>query len=459
MAERAQFSGRMPAGGPRSALVVAVLLVAFVGLAVAKPWEAPRPAPTPTATAATAIVSPSAAASGTASPTPPPTLAPTASPDATAPFTIAPPAASGAAWPAVRWQVLPPGSPLWLVSRVVHWPGGYLALGGPAHGSEAVWASSDGGAWDPVPPGRANTLWPGLSIIGTASIGSTLWAVTADARKDTAGGGLPLGLWRTSDGLTWDVVPTAGLRSPPDSLGPILFAAQGSTLILAWSRPGVNAGAAHTELWTSPDGAGWQIAPADTLPAGFEIQALSPAPGGGILAAGRIVTSTGRAAAALLRSADGRHWTRVPLPRAPGLPATTYPAVVWVLLPAASGILAIGATGGSPPGELWWQSADGRAWTPLRGFWPLDTTPCGEGCGVFPAGLVGSDGTRLVELGTKTGYGFWTSRDARRWSAADIAGDAAVAPDAGDELVLLPGGVIVRAGDRGWLGEAVAAGG
>lgn len=458
MAERAQFSGRMPAGGPRSALVVAVLLVGFVGLAVAKPWEAPPPTPAPNATAAD-LATPLAAASGSGSPAPPATLAPTASPDATAPFTIAPPAGGGAAWAAVRWRALPPGSPLWLVSRVVHWPGGYLALGGPANGSGAMWASSDGGAWDPVPPGRANTLWPGLSVIGTATIGSTLWAVTADAPADTAGGGLPLGLWRTTDGLSWEVVPTAGLRSPPDNLGPTLFVAHGTTLMLAWSRPGANAGPGHTELWTSAGGAGWQIAPADTLPAGFEIQALSPAPDGSVLAAGRIIASTGRAAATLLRSADGRHWTRVPLSRDPGLPATTYPAVVWSLLPAANGILAIGATGGSPPGELWWQSADGRTWTALRDYWPLDTIPCGEGCGVFPAGLVAADGTRLVELGTKTGYGFWTSRDARRWSAADIAGDPALAPDAGDELVLLPGGVIVRAGDRAWLGEAVPAGG
>lgn len=451
MVEPAQFSGRMPSRGPRSALVAAVLLVAFLGVAIAKPWEAPRPAVARTAGPSVARASSLATASPVATDTP--------APDPLTPFRLAPPLADGAVWPALRWRALDPSEPLALIDRVVRWPGGYLAVGNDTSSSSALWASSDGVSWDAVPPGTASTLWPGLEVLDAAPLGTWLWVVTADWARHTTAGTMGIGLWRTADGRNWDAASTTGLVAPVNPQGRIMLAGTGRGLVLAWDEQGSTGGPAHAKVWTSADGTAWRAVAA--LPAGLDIQALATVPGGAVLAAGRTVSPRdGSSTPALLRSEDGREWERVDLPRDPGLAPGTGATVVWAILPASHGVLAVGDVADPLGHELWWRSADGIEWTVARGFEPLGALPCPESdpaCGTYPAGLVAGDGTRLIAVGSQGDVGgrTWTSGDALGWTEAPALGPER--PGLGDDLVPLPSGVLLRAGRGTWIGEVPSA--
>jgi hypothetical protein len=170
------------ARGRRTAGLVLVLIVVFIGVAIAKPWGSPAastPTPLPSLGSGAASVPPSfPGATGTAGPTP---AAPTPAVAATDVFGIAVPPPATATWSAIRWWRLAPDDPLRLVQSVLRWRGGYIAVGSLTSDGAAttpVWTSRDGGTWMPVPFDTANTFWPGLLVVGVAEVPSGLGALT-----------------------------------------------------------------------------------------------------------------------------------------------------------------------------------------------------------------------------------------------------------------------------------------
>ena len=113
MTDPAQYSGRPSASGPRSALVVGCLVIAFIALAIAKPWDRTAPAsPSATTLATLGLTTPSASAPAS---TPAPATVPAQPYVPPAAFKLAPPPAAGAAWTAVRWRLLDASTP-WPIS-------------------------------------------------------------------------------------------------------------------------------------------------------------------------------------------------------------------------------------------------------------------------------------------------------------------------------------------------------
>src|SRR5664280_1584671 len=111
--------GRWTAG------LVLVLIVVFVGVAIAKPWGSPVE-PAPSAAPSQADDTPRATALPTTAPE-----VPSAGPSAkVVPLPVAfttplPPAS--ATWTGLRWRRLAPDDPLTLVASVVNQPGGFIA--------------------------------------------------------------------------------------------------------------------------------------------------------------------------------------------------------------------------------------------------------------------------------------------------------------------------------------------
>src|SRR5450759_3538821 len=165
------------ARGRRTAGLVLVLIVVFIGVAIAKPWGSPpASAPVPLAslgTGAASVPPSSPTATGTAVPTP---AAPTPAVATTDVFGIAVPPPATATWSAIRWRRLAPDDRLRLVRSVLGWRGGFIAVGSLASGGATttpVWTSRDGSLWMPV-----LNFWPGLLVIGVAEVPSGLVALT-----------------------------------------------------------------------------------------------------------------------------------------------------------------------------------------------------------------------------------------------------------------------------------------
>ena len=452
------------ARGRRTAGLVLVLIVVFIGVAIAKPWGSPpastsqSPAPVGTLGAA---VSPSPAPTGTAVPTP---VAPTpAEPSADA-FTMPVPPPETATWTGIRWQRLASDNPLRLVRSVLRWRGGYIAvgsLGSDGATTTPVWTSRDGGVWMPVPFDTANTFWPGLLIVGMAEVHANLVALTVLAgtygRCGTASAcptfspTLPLMAWTSSDGRKWTPNTGPDLGLPSKWQGPPLLAAGPAGLVVA-SREG------PTHLATSVDGVHWRTLPAPALPAGVTITAIVGT-ATGFTGVGYLPEYADHFRAVAVRSLDGITWSG-PFP----LPVVSATGVVlpgigssWApngLVAARHGLIATGAGVANPQAALWWQSANGRDWRALPNWPPLGPTTCtGEGCGNWPNGALVGDGHRMVAVRGGADAGVWTSADGLAWSRLPVTGD--IPSEQAMSAVLLPGGVLLSDGTTTWFGEAV----
>jgi hypothetical protein len=168
--------------------------------------------------------------------------------------------------------------------------------------------------------------------------------------------------------------------------------------------------------WTSLR---WE-APALTAP--YETVADVAAYAGGFVAVGQLQTEHGNEAAAWI-STDWRSWTRTFL----DIPAAGD-STLWHVLPAGSGLVAIGSSGVQhclpPPGEGQvcdplpiglWTSSDGRAWHKV----PTPAVLAGASIASVAAGPTG-----LVLVGD-TGWdkpGIWTSTDGVAWHRETLAG-------------------------------------
>jgi len=461
MREGSSFYGSPRTTGRRDrrvAALVFVLLVAGVGIAIAKPWGSPaEPAP-PSGLPQAVVAAPTASAPTTAPQVPSATpQMPSAAPSASVGplfdvFTTPLPPAS-ATWTGLTWRRLAPDDPLSLVTSVVHWHDGYIALGweGTSLPRTPVWTSTDGAMWDPILFNTPTTFWPGTLVLAVAEVPGGLVALTETA-KECGAASCPLTLvppvvsWTSPDGREW--TPHAAidwLTNPAD--GPPLVAVGPAGLVVASSGP-----SAHVA--TSADGIDWQSLPAGTLPATFWLNDLQGT-ATGYVAVGRQMTSDTHPDAASLWSADGRHWSRTPtlLPTSPGSGSGVASAAV-SLVAGRDGVVAVGRGVTMPGAVLWWQSPDGRRWTALPTFQPLGpTTTCtGEWCGQQPNGTLAGDGNRMVAVRSGADGAAWTSTDGLTWSRLRVTGD--VTGEQATLATLLPGGVLLSDGTTTWYGEA-----
>ena len=444
------------ARGRRTAGLVLVLIVVFIGVAIAKPWESPPastsqpPAPVGTLGAA---VSPSPAPTGTAVPTP---VAPTPVVPPIDTFAIALPPPDTATWSAIHWGRLAADNPLRLMRSVLRWRGGYIAVGSLASGGATttpVWTSRDGGLWMPV-----LTFWPGLLVVGVAEVPSGLVALTlldgsyqCGATCPTYSSALPLMSWTSPDGRSWTPNTGPNLGLPATWKGPPLLAAGPAGLVAAsptWP----------TRLARSADGIHWRMVPVGALPSGLDMRDIVGT-AAGFTAVGLLPVGADQFRAAAVQSVDGATWTG-PYPLALATASTTTLASTgssWgatALVRARSGLIAAGQVTGTPGRTLWWQSSNGRNWRTLPSYRPLGPTTCtGEGCGDQPNGVLIGDGTRIMALRGGADAGVWTSTDGLAWRRLPVTGD--LPGEQATQAVLLPGGVILSDGTTYWFGWAV----
>jgi hypothetical protein len=452
------FSGMPRSAGARDRLaagLVIVLVAGFLVVAIVKPWAgstAPMPAPGPS-TARLASGAPSLRSVPTNGPTQSSPATPGPLPVA---FTTPTPPPVSAAWTGLRWRRVSPDDPLRLVTSVLAWRGGFIALGSfGGLASTPIWTSADGREWIPLPVDTSTGFWPGLAILGVAGLpvdaGVAGLPTGLVALTSTAGpcGGLcapgsppQVMSWTSNDGRSWTphTLP-ADWQASAAVAAPILAAGPAGSVVASRGP--------DARLAISSDGARWRSLPADTLPRRFGLDDLSGT-ATGYVAIGRWTSGDGDRPASLW-SSDARHWSRIPTilpPSDTGVrPATTR------LMAARDGVIGVGREPGRPRRALWWQSSDGRKWEELRTYGPLGATTCvGEGCGPGPAGTVLGDGYRFVALRGGSKAGAWESADGRAWRRLAMAGDV---PDGyANAAVLLPGGIVVTDGSTTWFGEA-----
>jgi hypothetical protein len=455
-----EFHGPAGPAGRRDRWVaglVALVVVSFLGLAVAKPWAATSPTDPAEPTAAVATDGRLAEPPVVASPGPSATaVAPGGEVAVLAPLpvafsTAAPPPAT-APWTGLRWRRLDPVDPLSLVVSVVRWQDGFVAIG-QEHSlpPSPVWTSTDGRSWEPLIFGTSSTFWPGLAVLGVAEVPGGLVALT-EARDYCSGPCsasyiLPLASWTSPDGRRWTphVLPADWL--PLAQGAPPLLAAGPSGLVLASAGPG-------SRLAVSADGVAWRLLPATAFPARFDLRSLLGGPNG-YVAGGRWVEGAGAAWPAAIRSVDGQAWPweAAPLPGSAG--GTDHELAIGSLLGARDGMLAAGTTPDTPGAALWWRSADGRSWQTLSGSSPVDSLTCAAlGCASFPEGLVAADGTRLVALTDGPSPSGWVSSEGSSWRRLEMTGD--VPSGRPSQLTVLPGGVLVQVGGTTWFGAAIS---
>ncbi len=450
MTEPAGFRARLDAEGRgrrRARALAAVLVVAFLGLAVAKPWGASvTPAPGP-------AVGPTQGA-----------VPPTAAPPAVTPAELLPsafvtpePPPPMAAWASIRWTQLAPDDPLARVRSVTRWRGGFVALGLEASGATPIWTSADGAHWQALPFNTAGTFWPGLRVLQVVEVPRGLVAVT-ERLADNCGGEPCFGpftplvtMWTSPDARTWSPQPFPPL-GPPEAPGaaPLIAAGRAGLLVVSSGAP------AHAA--TSPDGVHWTVLPDGIIRKDFWVVALASTALGYVLG-GAVEPDTTNGDAATLWSADGTAWAASPaLPTAAGSGATLVStgelSVVTSFVAGRDGLIALGDWSSTPSIAVWWQSSDGRTWQVLTGYPPLGPTTCtGEGCGGQPNGALVGDGRRMVALRGGRDAGAWTSVDGRAWKRLPAAGD--LPSEQATNAVLLPGGLLVSDGTTTWFGEAL----
>ncbi|MFI5042566.1 MAG: hypothetical protein ACHQNA_12090, partial [Acidimicrobiales bacterium] len=299
----------------RTAGHVVILVVVFLGVAIATPWGSPvvPVAPTPGPLASVPSTAPSSPAASDAN-APTPAAAPTPVVPLPGAFTTPVPPTQTATWTGLRWRRLAADDPLSLVRSVLRWRGGFIATGWLASGgstSTPVWTSRDGAHWTPLPFDTSVTFWPGLFVVGVDEMPSGLLALTELGAANPCGGppacqekAPPVNAWASSDGRTWSPAVAPDLRQAnPKPRAPVLAAGPAGLIAASTGT------APHAAL--SADGVHWRVLPDATFPAGFALADMRGTRAG-YVAVGEMMTSTTQGDAATLWSTDGRTWTATP---------------------------------------------------------------------------------------------------------------------------------------------------
>jgi photosystem II stability/assembly factor-like uncharacterized protein len=345
------------------------------------------------------------------------------------------PAASASAVQAIAWRkVASTGSGVLLdgdtVMSAIAFDGGYVMVGNAQNADHAAWWDSrDGTAWqrhdtDPV---FADSLLQqivripdGLLIVGSAN------------RLDNqcAGGVfgcnpvMPLRMWTSPDGRTWQRVPDADLavfgrgRLSDVVSGPAGVVAVGSVVPANGDAEGM--------IWTSPDGRTWEIA------SQFSATFPRTVPTNVVLTGGRYVVVGYRqapdgslASPAAWYSTDARAWRA----------AAGAETIGDTLLSSAGGALTVSI---HPIEATLSRTADGSTWRADGAVFPF-------GFGDNGPTLL-SDGSRILALGTRVtsaARGAWLSSDAQRWQELPETGGLPPLDRTGAVGTLGPGGVVL----------------
>ncbi len=431
-------------------MVVVLAALAFIGVAIAKPWGT-FPTGQPSAHAARSVpatLAPAALATPQQAPVTP-ALPPVD-------FTLPAPLPASAPWSGIQWQRPAPG-PLHLVRTVLRWPGGFIALGDPGLAETPVWTSQDGARWEFLASNTAATFWPGMAVVGIAQSSTGLVALTellpTDCAPTSCSSPAPPFIipWTSSDGRSW-TAHDAVFAGSAISTGPeqVLLASGPAGLVAATGGSGP-VGA------TSSDGITWRSLPRTAFPRDFELIDLRGT-ATGYVAGGRWAVTGSHSDAATLWSGDGLSWIAthpLPVAAAGGVSSVSIPtgAVVTLIIPGRDGMMATGWDAGREA-ILWWQSSDGRTWRQLTTYSPLGPTACpGEGCGRQPDGVIVGDGTRIVAARGDPNAGIWSSFDGLAWQPIPLTGD--LPTGTATQAVLLPGGLLLANGTANWwYGEA-----
>jgi len=454
MSDPTAFQGA-PGGsrrGPARAALVAVLAIVFVGVAIAKPWgdgggDAAARASSPPSSA------PSRA--GTRAP----------EPSAAGPlggFVLDAPAGDRP-WTRITWRRSAAGDPLRLVRSVVSWRDGYVAVGyDPADPTmpTPAWSSTDGRTWELVPVNTPETFWPGIQIAAVAETRTGLVALTSPG-TDCRGyqlceyAGPPVTAWASTDGRTWRPAAAPSLGTAETWRGVALAGGRRGTVAVSLGL--------YAEVATSPDGVTWTASPPGSVPSDVAYGVIEGTSSGFVLAGiegsswttnptrGPDVTGPG-----VVWSVDGREWQAATVTgggdAGSGVGSPSPSPIEGPALPA----LAVGQGGVvvrllstvDPSLDRWWRSDDGRTWEPLQ-------DPSGaDGGGVGAAASVGmaGDGRRIVVVRGGSDGGTWVSTDGSSWTPLEADGSLPVGQP--NEVVVLPGGILVSDGTTTWYGTA-----
>ncbi len=426
--------------------MVAVLVVAFVGLALVKPWGgATEPRASSASAAPSPISSTTAASEG-----------PAARPDA---FTLPVPTGSGE-WTGIAWRQLASDDPLTLIRSVAAWRGGFVAVGYDPTNAIAptpVWSSSDGVTWQLIPVGTPSAFWAGVQVVSVAAGPDGVVALTSpgaacDGYALCQWYGPPVTTWTSTDGLHWTPHAAPELGTATTWRGAAL--AGGPAGLVAVSM------GTHAEVARSADGTAWRGTPLGTLPPDIAVGVVQGTPTGYVLAG----TTTASAPAGsrpptapadtdtpgTLWSADSRTW-RVGSVEAgisePEVAPIDGPALR--TLAAGNDGLVLRTVSATDPGvDRWWRSADGRSWQSIPAYGALDGATIGSAASVALAG----DGRRIVVVRGSGAARAWASSDGRDWTPLQGSGTPPVGTP--NRVLVLPGGVLVSTGTTTWYGTA-----
>lgn len=434
-------------GDRRLAAAVTVVLVAFIGAAIAKPWGSSSPqAPQPvsSATAHPAPPSPSSQYTGLER-TPEPSAA--AIDPLPVAFTTPRPSPASAPWIGLSWRRLAQDDPLTLVTSVVRSRVGYVAVGLiPRLPATPVWTSADGQQWSPIIFGATSTFWPAMAILDVVDLPTGLVAVSEAAPHCDGPCSvtyvLPVVSWTSPDGRHWSphLLPQQWFSSPA-GVAPLVTSGPGGLLVASRGR--------SSRLAMSADGVHWRMLPATVFPSRFALEELLGTPQG-YVAVGSWPTSPSRSAAASLWSPDGRSWMHVPTLLA-SAPTTEAGGGSAALFSGSDGAILAVRSGGPPGQAAVWQSADGKGWRLLQnGSFSSSAAPGPISRALQPTPRFAADGARIVAIGRGAA---WVSRDGRVWRALEEHGTV---PDGlATQVFVLPDGVLVRDGSAAWFGEAI----
>ncbi|HSR43865.1 MAG TPA: hypothetical protein VLT15_01375 [Acidimicrobiia bacterium] len=270
-----------------------------------------------------------------------------------------------------------------------------------------------------------------------AAGGSRLVAVGADG----SGGDLDAAVWYSTDGSTWSkVVHDEAVFGGPGDQYMMAVTAGGPGFVAVGEDTSEDGSSGISAVWISEDGISWSRVPHDEAAFGGTEQTnvfmKDVTVFGSELVAVGVEVTEGSADAVAWISADGISWERVPHDEAVfGGPQFQ---VMWAVVPAGPGLVAVGQggdlAGESGPGQpaAVWTSTDGRDWSrvpeqagllsgypargPDNGDWARMDDVIVGGPGLVAAGRVG----RCQDLACTEDAAVWTSVDGVTWGRSTI---------------------------------------
>ena len=291
-------------------------MVAFVAVAIAKPWSGTPSRPA--ASASPPAVAPASNWAAGSSPGSPAAIGGTPDPRAEK-ITLPVPPPTDAAWTRIDWRQLAPDEALNLIHSVVPWRGGFVALGFDSTDPIAptpLWTSTDGATWQVVPAGTAATFWSGVQVVAIAATPTGLAALTSPGAECDGYAlcewfGPPVTSWISSDGRHWVPRSAPALGTAVTWRGAALAAGPAGLVAVSMGT--------HAEVASSADGVAWIASPAGILPTEVAVGILQGTPTGYVLAGTTAPRGSGDGAGpangsrdpggpGTLWSADGREW-------------------------------------------------------------------------------------------------------------------------------------------------------